>query len=382
MLSAGDKVSDLIFSPGRPPQVELTGDLQGVEVPGIEKLTTKHISAMVQVLLCGNETGQQTLEKKGSADISYSVPGLCRFRVNIFMQRGTPAVVMRVIPTTPPNWQDLDLPPGVMSAAELKNGLVLVTGPTGSGKSTTLAAIIDLINATKKYHVVTIEDPIEFIHEHKLGTIHQRELHSDTPDFASALRAALRQAPKVILVGEMRDRETIEVAMEAAETGHLVLSTLHTIDAAKTIDRIIGVFPKIEEAAIRTRLSQSFRRIISQRLMPKEGGGRTAAIEILVSNSRTREYIEKGEKDGRSIVDAMNDGEMEGMQTFDGELEKLIRSGKITKDVGLAYASNANNLSLSISDMNLPGKTISIEPVAPAASQSPADIPEIEGFEP
>lgn len=383
MLAAGDKVSDLIFSPGRPPQVELTGDLHAVEVPGISKLTAQQIAAMVHVMLDGNETGQESLEKKGSADISYSVPGLCRFRVNIFMQRGTHAIVMRVIPTTPPNWEDLNLPPGVMSAAELKNGLVLVTGPTGSGKSTTLAAIIDLINATKKYHVVTIEDPIEFIHDHKLGTIHQRELHSDTPDFASALRAALRQAPKVILVGEMRDRETIEVAMEAAETGHLVLSTLHTIDAAKTIDRIIGVFPKIEEAAIRTRLAQSFRRIISQRLMPKVGGGRIAAIEILAANSRTREYIEKGEKDGRSIVDAMNDGEMEGMQTFDGELEKLIRSGQIKREVGLAYASNANNLALSISDMDAGSMRAASPAVSPAqdAVKRP-DVPEIEGFEP
>jgi twitching motility protein PilT len=351
MLGVDPKISDLIFSPGRPPQVELTGDLQGVPIPGLEKLTPPQIKAMADLMLLGNEQGLETLEKKGSADISYSVPGLCRFRVNIFRQRGTYAIVMRVIPTQPPNWEELNLPKAVMSAAELKNGLVLVTGPTGSGKSTTLAAIIDLINSTKKYHIVTIEDPIEFIHEHKLGTVHQRELHSDTPDFALALRAALRQAPKVILVGEMRDRETIEVAMEAAETGHLVLSTLHTIDAAKTIDRIIGVFPKNEESAIRTRLAQSFRRIISQRLLPKEGGGRIAAIEILVANSRTREYIEKGEKEGRSITDAMNDGELDGMQTFDGVLEKYIREGLVRKEIALAFASNANNLALSINDL-------------------------------
>ncbi|HEX3101858.1 MAG TPA: PilT/PilU family type 4a pilus ATPase, partial [Pyrinomonadaceae bacterium] len=269
MLAVDPKVSDLIFSPGRPPQVELTGDLEGVAIPGLERLVPQQIQSMVDLLLLGNEQGQETLDKKGSSDISYSVPGLCRFRVNIFRQRGSLAIVMRVIPTKPPNWQELNLPQAVINVSELKNGLVLVTGPTGSGKSTTLAAIIDRINDTKKYHIVTIEDPIEFIHEHKLSTIHQRELHSDTPDFALALRAALRQAPKVILVGEMRDRETIEVAMEAAETGHLVLSTLHTIDAAKTIDRIIGVFPKVEEPVIRTRLSQSFRRIISQRLMPK-----------------------------------------------------------------------------------------------------------------
>ena len=352
MLAVDPKISDLIFSPGRPPQVELTGDLQGVPIQGLEQLTPPQIKAMADLMLLGNEQGLETLEKKGSTDISYSVNGLCRFRVNIFRQRGTYAIVMRVIPTKPPDWKELNLPPGVMSSAELKNGLVLVTGPTGSGKSTTLAAVIDLINSTKKYHIVTIEDPIEFIHEHKLGTVHQRELHSDTPDFALALRAALRQAPKVILVGEMRDRETIEVAMEAAETGHLVLSTLHTIDAAKTIDRIIGVFPKNEEAAIRTRLAQSFRRIISQRLMPKVGGGRIAAIEILVANSRTREYIEKGEKEGRSITDAMNDGELDGMQTFDVVLEKYIREGLVRKDVAVAYASNANNLLLAISDLD------------------------------
>jgi twitching motility protein PilT len=352
MLDVDPRISDLIFSPGRPPQVELTGDLEGVPIPGLERLTAPQIKAMADLMLAGNQQGLETLEKKGSADISYSVNGLCRFRVNIFRQRGTFAIVMRVIPTKPPNWEDLKLPAAVMNSAELKNGLVLVTGPTGSGKSTTLAAIIDLINSTRKYHIVTIEDPIEFIHEHKLSTIHQRELHSDTPDFALALRAALRQAPKVILVGEMRDRETIEVAMEAAETGHLVLSTLHTIDAAKTIDRIIGVFPKNEEAVIRTRLSQSFRRIISQRLMPKIGGGRIAAIEILVSTSRTREYIEKGEKDGRSITDAMNDGELDGMQTFDKVLERYIREGLLQKETALAYATNQTNLQLAIADLS------------------------------
>ncbi len=379
MLAVDDKVSDLIFSPGRPPQVELTGDLQGVPIPGLELLKPGQIKALADIMLTGNEQGLETLEKKGSSDISYSVPGLCRFRVNIFRQRGTIAIIMRVIPTKPPDWKELGLPKAITNVSELKNGLVLVTGPTGSGKSTTLAAIIDLINTTKKYHVVTIEDPIEFIHEHKLSTIHQRELHSDTPDFALALRAALRQAPKVILVGEMRDRETIEVAMEAAETGHLVLSTLHTIDAAKTIDRIIGVFPKIEEAAIRTRLSQSFRRIISQRLMPKVGGGRAAAMEILISNSRTREYIEKGEKEGRSITDAMNDGAIDGMQTFDAELEKMLRAGNITKEVALAYASNANNLALLINDLAGAPAPRPIEEAPPPRPAS--DVPKIDGFE-
>jgi twitching motility protein PilT len=379
MLAVDDKVSDLIFSPGRPPQVELTGDLEGVPLPGLELLKPTQIKAVADLMLAGNETGIETLNKNGSTDISYSVPGLCRFRVNIFRQRGSVAIIMRVIPTKPPDSHELGLPKAITSASELKNGLVLVTGPTGSGKSTTLAAIIDLINTTKKYHIVTIEDPIEFIHEHKLSTIHQRELHSDTPDFALALRAALRQAPKVILVGEMRDRETIEVAMEAAETGHLVLSTLHTIDAAKTIDRIIGVFPKVEEAAIRTRLSQSFRRIISQRLMPKVGGGRVAAMEILISNSRTREYIEMGEREGRSITDAMNDGAIDGMQTFDTELERMLRAGLITKEVALSYASNANNLALMINDLAGSPAPKPAEPMPPPRPSG--EVTKIDGFE-
>src|SRR3954466_13699056 len=320
MLRLSDKVSGLIFSPGRPPQVELAGKLVPVRVAGLEKLTPAHTAGIAKLIIGNQQSAVDSLEKSGSADLSFSAPGDARFRVNIFRQRGTHAIIMRVIPMRPPSFSDFNLPDVLKEIVDIKNGIVLVTGPTGSGKSSTLAAIIDLINETQYYHVVTIEDPIEFLHMHKNCTIHQRELHSDTPSFSIALRAALRQAPKVILVGEMRDRETIEVALEAAETGHLVLSTLHTIDAAKTIDRIIGVFPKVEEAAIRTRLSQSFRRIISQRLVPKIGGGRTAAIEILVSNSRTRDYIEKGEKEGRSIVDAMNDGELEGMQTFDGEL--------------------------------------------------------------
>src|SRR5881398_238479 len=324
MLEVSDKVSDLIFSPGRPPQVELVGRLQPVQIAGVEKLSPAQTFGITKIMIADNASATESLDKFGSADISFSLPGLCRFRVNIFKQRGTHAIVMRVIPGRSPRFEDFNLPKQLREIVELKNGVVLVTGPTGSGKSSTLAAVIDLINEKKFYHIITIEDPIEFLHRHKNSTVHQRELHSDTPNFAVALRAALRQAPKVILVGEMRDRETIEVALEAAETGHLVLSTLHTIDAAKTIDRIIGVFPKVEEAAIRTRLSQSFRRIISQRLMPKVGGGRKAAIEILVANSRTKEYIEKGEKEGRSLTDAMLDGEMDGMQTFDSVLENFV----------------------------------------------------------
>ena len=251
----------------------------------------------------------------------------------------------------------------------------MVTGPTGSGKSTTLAAIIDLINETKYYHIVTIEDPIEFLHPHKKSTIHQRELHSDTPNFAVALRAALRQAPKVILVGEMRDRETIEVAMEAAETGHLVLSTLHTIDAAKTVDRIIGVFPKNEERVIRMRLSQSFRYIISQRLIPRANGkGRIAAIEILKSTLRTKDYIEKGETEGKSLMDAMEQGDLDGMQTFDGVIEKFIRNGDVTLEGALPYSTNQNNLLLRLGDLGGKGAV----PVQPKAKEEGSMLDMIE----
>src|ERR1041384_2047656 len=352
MLRASDKVSDLIFSPGRPPQIELAGKLVPVRIAGLEKLLPQHPAGIAKLIIGNQQTALDSLEKTGSADLSFSVPGDARFRVNIFKQRGPHAIVMGVIPMRPPKFSDFNLPEQLKDIVDLKNGIVLVTGPTGSGKSSTLAAIIDLINETHYYHIVTIEDPIEFLHTHKNSTIHQRELHSDTPSFAVALRAALRQAPKVILVGEMRDRETIEVALEAAETGHLVLSTLHTIDASKTVDRIIGVFPKNEEKAIRTRIAQSFRFIVSQRLIPlPDGKGRTAAIEILRSTMRTREYLEKGETEGKSLIDAMEQGDQDGMQTFDTVIEHFIRDGVVSIETALPYSTNANNLLLKISDL-------------------------------
>ena len=363
MLAASDKVSDLIFSPGRPPQVELSGNLQPVRISGLEKLTPAHTAGIAKLILGNQEIAIESLEKTGSADLSFSVPGECRFRVNIFKQRGTHAIVMRVIPAKPPQFADLNLPDQLKNIADLKNGVVLVTGPTGSGKSSTLAAIIDLINESKYYHIVTIEDPIEFLHRHKNSTVHQRELHSDTPNFAIALRAALRQAPKVILVGEMRDRETIEVALEAAETGHLVLSTLHTIDASKSVDRIIGVFPKNEEHVIRIRIAQSFRYIISQRLIPRvDGQSRVAAIEILKSTMRTRDYIEKGESQGKSLIDAMEQGDQEGMQHFDMVIEQLIRRGIVSRDAALPYATNPNNLLLRLGDTGAAAATPTTPP--------------------
>jgi twitching motility protein PilT len=299
-------------------------------------------------LIGKNDLVSSKLEKEGSTDLSYSLPGIARFRVNVFRQRGTYAIVMRVIPQNVPDFNSLNLPSQLGEITDLRNGIVLVTGPTGSGKSSTLAAILNKINEDKSYHILTIEDPIEFLHMHKKSTIHQRELHSDTPSFALALRAALRQAPKVILVGEMRDKETIEIGMEAAETGHLVFSTLHTVDASKTIERIVGVFPLADQQAIRTRLARTFRYIVSQRLIPKkDGSGRVAAIEILKSTMRTREYVEKGE----SLLDAMRDGTTEGMQDFDGELERMIRAGTLDMDLALSYASNAGNLRLQLADL-------------------------------
>ncbi len=351
MLRSAKQVSDLIFSPGRFPQVEQNGQLVPVKIAGLSVLTPEDTARIASHLIGANKGAMEKLKVDGSCDISYSLPRVSRFRVNIFTQRGTCAIVMRVIPNSVPDFASLNLPPQLAETADLKNGIVLVTGPTGSGKSSTLAAILNKINDDKAYHIITIEDPIEFLHAHKKSTIHQRELHSDTPTFALALRAALRQAPKVILVGEMRDRETIEIALEAAETGHLVFSTLHTIDASKTVERIIGVFPLGDQQAIRNRFAKSFRYIISQRLLPrKDGLGRVAAIEILKSTLRTREYLEKGETEGRSLVDAMRDGELEGMQEFDGQIEKMIRAGIIEKEVGLAYATNSGNLLLQLAD--------------------------------
>ena len=351
MLKGRENVSDLIFSPGRAPQIESSGQLVELKFQGLERLTPEHTRQIANELMGSLSFAREKLEKEGATDLSYSIPAVCRFRVNIFRQRGTHAIVMRVIPNTVPTFEDLKLPGQLAEIVHLRNGIVLVTGPTGSGKTSTLAAIIDRANSERAIHILSIEDPIEFCHNHKKATVHQRELHSDTPTFALALRAALLQAPKIILVGEMRDRETIEIALEAAETGHLVLSTLHTIDASKTIERIVGVFPLSDQQSIRNRFSKTFRFIISQRLLPRrEGKGRVAVLEILKSTMRTREYIEKGEGEGKSLIDAMNDGAQEGMQHFDGELEKLIRAGTVDLEIGLSYASNAGNLRLSLAD--------------------------------
>ena len=379
MLKSHGHVSDLIFSPGRAPQVEVSGQLVELKFKGLECLSSEDTRLIAYDIMGKNEHPVRKLEQEGSADLSYGLAGVARFRVNVFRQRGSCAIVMRVIPDGIPGFAQLNLPPQLEEIVHVRNGIVLVTGPTGSGKSSTLAAIIDKMNAEKAFHILTIEDPIEFLHRHKKATIHQRELHSDTPTFALALRAALRQAPKVILVGEMRDRETIEIALEAAETGHLVMSTLHTIDASKTVERIVGVFPLSDQQAIRTRLGKAFRYIISQRLLPrKDGKGRIAAIEILKSTMRTREYVEKGESEGKTLLDAMRDGDTDGMQHFDGVIEKLIREGIIDLEVGLGFATNPGNLRLELADLLEAPQGAAAPPAKSAKPAKAEQLTEIE----
>src|ERR1700685_4204668 len=383
MLQAAPKTSDLIFSPGRAPQVELHGQLMQLKIKGVGVLSAEDTARIAADLIGRNSFAVGKLKEEGSCDISYSVAKLSRFRVNIFTQRGSCAIVMRVIPSAVPDFKTLHLPEQLSDAAQVRPGIVLVTGPTGSGKSSTLAAFVNKINEEKACHVITIEDPIEFLHQHKRATIHQRELYSDTPSFALALRAALRQAPKLILVGEMRDRETIEVALEAAETGHLVYSTLHTIDASKTVERIVGAFALSDQNAVRMRLSKSFRYIVSQRLIPRQDGkGRVAAFEILKATLRTREYVQKGEGEGKTLLDAMRDGSTEGMQCFDDEIEKLIRAGVVDIQTGLSYSTNAGNLRLHLADLleqptDLPSLMASRRP-KPAPEPRHATDPELE----
>jgi len=345
MLCASEKVSDLIFSPGRPPQVEIHGQLTPVEIAGTGNLSADDTRRIAADLIGANKQAINTLREQGSCDISYGLPGMARFRVNVFIQRGSCAIVMRVIPTVIPTFRSLHLPAQLDEAAKVRNGIILVTGGTGSGKSSTLAALIDRINSDYCYHVLTVEDPIEFLHKHKKSTVHQRELHSDAPNFALALRAALRQAPRVIMVGEIRDRDTLEILLEAAENGHLVLSSMQTVDASKTIDRILGQFSAAEQQSVRERLAKTFRYIIAQRLIPRtDGGDRVPVVEILKSNTRTRDCVEQGERPGRTLLDVIKASENEGMQHFDGEIAKLVRSGLVDLETGLCFASNATVL--------------------------------------
>jgi len=341
MLDAYKNASDLNITVGRPFQVENSGQLAGVELdPPIQKLTPFQTEIFALNLIHQDRRLTEILLAQGSCDSSYELPGKARFRVNIFSQRSNYSIVLRKLETRIPTFQDMNLPEAFHKMAEEKNGIILVTGATGSGKSTSLAALLNDINEKKSVHIVTLEDPVEFSHPHKKATFNQREMGNDFDTFATGLRAALRQAPKVILVGEMRDRETFEIALSAAETGHLVLSTLHTVDAGQTINRVIGMFSSEEETQIRIRLSDTVRWIVCQRLLPKEGGGRVAAFEVMGSNLRVKDTILHGESEGKTYYEIIQAGKAFGMITFDDYIVELFSQGKISEETGKAYASN------------------------------------------
>jgi twitching motility protein PilT len=352
MLHAHEHVSDLIFSPGRRPQVEVYGQLFTIEAPGLRTLTADETRRIASDLIGENKQSISVLREQGYCDVSYGMPGLARFRVNVFIQRGSCAVVMRVIPTEIPDFTTLGLPAHLEDIAQLRDGIVLVTGPRGSGKSSTLAALLDRINQQRICHIITIEDPIEFLHNHKRATIHQRELHSDTPSIALALRAALRQAPSVILLGEMRDREIMEMVLEAAETGHLVLSSVNTMSATQTVERIVTAFSAPEQEGIRNRLARTLRWIVSQRLIPRaDGSGRVAVVEALRTDSQPLTALHRMGSSARTVVEAMESASSNGGNPFDQEIEKLVRAGVIDVDVALTHASDPAGLQHSISDL-------------------------------
>jgi twitching motility protein PilT len=341
MLDAYQNASDLNITVGRPFQVETSGQLTGVEMdPPIQKLTPFQTEIFALNLIHQDRRLTEILLAQGSCDSSYELLGKARFRVNIFSQRSDYSIVLRKLETRIPTFQDMNLPEAFHKMAEEKNGIILVTGATGSGKSTSLAALLNEINEHKAVHIVTLEDPVEFSHPHKKATFNQREMGNDFDTFANGLRAALRQAPKVILVGEMRDRETVEIALSAAETGHLVLSTLHTVDAGQTINRVIGMFSSEEETQIRIRLSDTVRWIVCQRLLPKEGGDRVAAFEVMGSNLRVKDTILHGESEGKTYYEIIQAGKAFGMITFDDYIVELFSQGQISEETAKAYASN------------------------------------------
>jgi twitching motility protein PilT len=341
MLDAYKNASDLNITVGRPFQVESSGQLTGVDLdPPVQRLTPFQTEIFALNLINRDRRLTEILLAQGSCDSSYELPGKARFRVNIFSQRGHYSVILRKLETRIPTLQDMNLPDAFLKMAEEKNGIILVTGATGSGKSTSLAALLDEINEHKSVHVVTLEDPVEFSHPHKKSTFNQREMGNDFDSFASGLRAALRQAPKVILVGEMRDRETVEIGLSAAETGHLVLSTLHTVDAGQTINRILGMFSTEEQSQVRIRLADTVRWIVCQRLLPKEGGGRVAAFEVMGSNLRVKDSILNGESEGKTFYEIIQAGKAFGMITFDDYIIDLFRQGLVSEEIAKAYASN------------------------------------------
>jgi len=340
MLETYGNVSDLNITVGKPLQVETSGQLVPVPVePPVPTLSPFQAEVFALNLIGGNKRLLNDLVKHGSCDLSYWLGQKARFRVNIFSQKTNLSTVLRKLEMKIPTIAQLSLPPRFNSMAGERNGIILVTGATGSGKSTSLAALLDKINDEKPVHIVTLEDPIEYVHQHKMATFNQRELGNDFDTFASGLRAALRQAPKVILVGEMRDRETLEIGLSAAETGHLVLSTLHTVDAGQTINRILGMFEQEEQAQVRNRLVDTIRWIVCQRLMPKIGGGRVAAFEIMGMNLRVREMIMTGETEDKTFYDVIADAKALGWQTFDQHILELYEDGLITEETAASYCT-------------------------------------------
>ncbi|MFW6147191.1 MAG: type IV pilus twitching motility protein PilT [Thermodesulfobacteriota bacterium] len=340
MLESHDNVSDLNITVDKPFQVESAGQLKPVQLnPPVNRLTPFQAEVFALNLIGGDRRLTKTLLTGGSCDLSYQLAGKARFRVNVFSQKGYYSVVMRQLATRVPTVEELKLPRAFYKMTDERNGIILVTGATGSGKSTSLAAFLNEINEKRADHVVTLEDPVEYVHSQKKGTFNQREMGVDFDTFASGLRSALRQAPKIILVGEMRDRETVEIGLTAAETGHLVLTTLHTMDAGQTINRIVGMFDQDEEQLIRIRLADTLRWVVCQRLMPKIGGGRVAAFEILGTNMLVKDMILNGETEDKTFYDVMERNQAFHMMTFDQCIAAHFRNGLITEETAIGYAS-------------------------------------------
>ena len=340
MLDFHENVSDLIVTVDRPFQVESDGELMAVPMDvQLDNLTPFQTEIFALNLLGGDRRNVETLLSEGSCDLSYHLAGKARFRVNVFSQRGYFSVVMRKLETRIPSVEDLKLPEVFKQMAHERNGIIFVTGATGSGKSTSLASTLNEVNDLRPVHIVTLEDPVEFVHHHRKATFNQREMGTDFDTFASGLRASLRQAPKIILVGEMRDRETVEIGLSAAETGHLVLTTLHTVDAGQTINRILGMFDTEEEKQIRIRLSDAIRYVVCQRLLPREGGGRVAAFEIMGKDIRVKELILDGESEGKTFYEVIESNRAFGWRTFDDSILELFQEGQISHDTAMAYAS-------------------------------------------
>jgi len=341
MLDSQKSVSDLNITADKPLQVEASGELVPVVIdPAVDRLTPFQTEIIALNIINRNRRLTEDLLRTGSCDCSYSLGQKARFRVNVFTQRGNYSIILRRLSTDIPSVDQLNLPPIFHTISKEKRGLILVTGSTGSGKSTTLAALLNELNETKSIHIVTLEDPVEFVHTQKRATFNQRELGNDFATFATGLRSALRQAPKVILVGEMRDRETVEIAMSAAETGHLVMSTLHTINAGQTINRILGMFDQSEEGQIRARLAETLRWIVSQRLLPRIGGGRVAALEIMGNNLRVKDAIEHGESDGKTFYEIIEAAGSFGWRNFDMTMLELFEQGFITEETAFLYCTN------------------------------------------